>query len=533
MPRPRPPLTGRSTVAALRRAARGLPRDHRAWVLGDNGVNRFMRAGQSGDPVAVGEAMELIQEAYDLVDDGSDSKLRYGYCLGVGHCGLAGTQHLPTARDRHLARGIALLEDALRTAGGPEHRLYASAGLALGRAYRTRGELRRDDKGRGRRTGLDALRGHAWAALVQSGTQHAAQAVAMATTTALEVAGWCLRDHALDEAVQALDACRGLLLHAATTSRTVPERLLAAGHEALAAEWRAAGLATAPADPLTAARAPMSVPSALRRRVLAALTGSDATQDRLLDPPGPDEIATALRTLRKDALVYLVPAGDDTPGTAVVVTSTGAVHCVPLPTLTEDAPALRAYAGAPHADAARLAQDARDGAPSGAAARVDERVLGPVPGWSGARPDQPSLRERLDRLCGWAWYAGTRPLLDVFATRTGRPPRLVLVPMGTLGLVPWHAAWAQGPDGRRRYALHEAEISYAASARLLCDVAARPGAAHRGAALVVGNPTGDLRWAGAEADAVQRAFYPRGRFLGRRESGGADGPGTRGRCCPG
>ncbi|MBV7699941.1 CHAT domain-containing protein [Streptomyces sp. TRM70350] len=519
---PAPPLSGRPSVTQLRRAARELPRDHRAWVLGDNGITRFLRAR---DATGIAEAMELLQEAYDLVDEGSDSWLRYAHCLGSGHCALAEVQPFPTARARHLAQGIALLEDAFRTAGGPEHRLYAAAGLALGRAYRTRGELRRDDKGLGRRTGLDALRGHAWAALLQSGTEHAAQAVAMATTTALEVAGWCLRDNALDEAVQALDACRGLLLHAATTSRTVPERLVAAGHDALAEEWRAAGLATEAADPLTAMQAPMSVPSALRRRVLAALTGTDATQDRLLDPPAPDEIATALRTLRKDALVYLVPAGDDTPGTAVVVTSTGAVHSVSLPTLTEDAAALREYARAPHADAARLAQDARDAAPF-VAAPQDQRVMGPVPGWSGTRPDLPSLRERLDRLCGWAWYAGMRPLLDVFATRTGRAPRLVFVPMGTLGLVPWHAAWAQGPDGRRRYALHEAEISYAASARLLCDVAARPEAAHSGAALVVGNPTGDLHWAGAEADAVQRAFYPRGRFLGRREGGGADGPGT-------
>ncbi|GAA2253950.1 hypothetical protein GCM10010415_12670 [Streptomyces atrovirens] len=511
---PAPPLAGRPSAAQLRRAARELPRDHRAWVLGDNGITRFLRAR---DTTALTEAMELLQEAYDLVDEGSDSRLRYAHCLGSGHCALASVQSLPTARARHLAQGITLLESAFRTAGGPEHRLYAAAGLALGRAYRTRGELRRDDKGAGRRTGLDALRGHAWAALLQSGTEHAAQAVKQATTTALEVAGWCLRDNALDEAVQALDACRGLLLHAATTSRTVPERLVAAGHDALAGEWRAAGLASDPADPLASMREPLSVPSALRRRVLAALTGGDLLQDRLLEPPAPDEIAAALRTLRKDALVYLVPAGDDTPGTAVVVTTTGAVHSVPLPTLTEDAAPLREYVRVPAPGAVRLGEPAPDG-----------RDMGPVPGWSsaGARPGVPSLRQRLDRLCGWAWYAGVRPLLDVFATRTGRAPRLVFVPMGTLGLVPWHAAWELGPDGRRRYALHEAEISYAASARLLCDVAARPEAVHSGAALVVGNPTGDLGWAGAEADAVQRAFYPRGRFLGRREGGAADGPGT-------
>nr|WP_237518943.1 CHAT domain-containing protein [Streptomyces sp. SID5910] len=106
----------------------------------------------------------------------------------------------------------------------------------------------------------------------------------------------------------------------------------------------------------------------------------------------------------------------------------------------------------------------------------------------------------------------------------GRPPRLVLVPMGTLGLVPWHAAWEPGGPRGRRYALQAAEISYAASARLLCQVAARPAAPPTGPALVVGNPTGDLRYAGEEADAVQRAFYPHGRFLGRRVTGGADTP---------
>ncbi|MFI9602033.1 CHAT domain-containing protein [Streptomyces sp. NPDC052043] len=517
---PAPPLVGRPSLTRLRRAAKELPRDHRAWVLGDNGIHRFSRACESGNTADIVEAMELIREAHDMVDEGSDSRLRYGYCLGAGHCALSTTRLSPSARARDLAQGIALLESALRTAGGPEHRLHAEIGLALGRAYRTRGELRRDDRAAGRRTGLDALRGHAWAALLQSGTEHAAQAAVQATSSALEVAGWCLRDNALEEAVQALDACRGLVLHAATTSRTVPERLVAAGHDALADEWHAAGLTDGPADPLTAVRVPLSVPSALRRRVLAALTGADAVQDRLLDPPAPDEIGSALRTLRKDALVYLVPATDGTPGAAVVVTSTGAVHSVPLPTLTDDAPPLLEHV--------RAFEDGGGRSPEPAVgdSAGHERDLGPVTGQPPAHPDTPSLRQRLDRLCGWAWYAAMWPLLDVFSTRTGRIPRLVFVPMGPLGLVPWHAAWEQGPEGRRHYALHEAEISYAASARLLCDVAARPEAVHSGAALVVGNPTGDLRYAGEEADAVYRAFYPRGRFLGRRAGGDADGPGT-------
>ncbi|WP_372348847.1 CHAT domain-containing protein [Streptomyces sp. KL116D] len=498
---PAPPPPGRPTLPELRRMAARLPRDHHAWVLGDNGIARFARAAEAQDFAAVGDALALVKEAYEMVDEGSDSRLRYAHVLGSGHCLLAEAQALPAARTRHLTRGIALLEAAFAATGGPEHRLHAASGLALARAYRNRG-----DRAASRRTGLDGLRGHAWAVLLQSGTDHAAQAAVQATSSALEVAGWCLRDNEPREALAALDACRGLVLHAATTSRTVPERLAAAGRTDLADQWRAAAPATGEAaDPLAAARSSLAVPSALRRHVLTALTdAAGGTQDRLLEPPAPDEIGTALRALRKDALVYLVPASDDVPGTAVVVTSRGDVHAVPLPRLADDAGPLTDYVRANRVPG--------------------NRDLGPV-----TRPGPPprDLRGALDRLCSWAWYAAVRPLFDVFAA-PGREARLVFVPMGSLGLVPWHAAWTEGDDGRRRYALNEAEISYAASARLLCDVAARPAAEHRGRALVVGNPTGDLRYAGEEADAVQRAFYPAGRFLGRRAGGAVDGPGTAG-----
>ncbi|ARX86118.1 hypothetical protein SMD44_05587 [Streptomyces alboflavus] len=684
-----PPLPGRLTADRLRAEARRLPRDRRARVLGDSGAARMARAAVPWDPAAFQEAMELLQEAYDLAEPGSDDGLRYATGLGAGHCSLAEAEHDPAARARSLARGVDLLESALRGCGGPEHRLYAHTGFTLAGAYLLRG-----DHASARRTGLDALRGHAWAALLQSGTGHAAQAAASATRSALEVAAWCLRDNAPAEAVQALDACRGLVLHAATTSSTVPERLLAAGREDLAEEWRSAATDTAP-DP---SGAPPTVPSSLRRRVLAALTTADGgPQDRLLEPPTTTEIADALRASHKDALVYLLPASESTGGTAVAVTSTGAVHAVPLPLLTPDATPLRAYelaaaavrepggvqgvgparrrpspsgdgpaaavpreSGPAHRPpsppeddpAATGARDARPvpdttqadrtsslrwydlpartardqgraagadpghrpppsretdlaaaaagdlGSASGAdpadrpspvREQTPARDLDPVPGAdsadrpspvreqtptrdlnpaSGADPADPSpplreqppardlgpvpgatsppahlpppLRTQLDRLCGWAWHAAVKPLLDALdaldapAGRGPRPPdaaagpgpRLVLVPMGTLGLVPWHAAWSEGPEGRRRYALAEAEISYAASARLLCEVAARPAVPHTGAALVVGDPTGDLRYAGEEADAVQRVFYPGGQFLGRRAGGDGAGPGT-------
>ncbi|MGW3353897.1 CHAT domain-containing protein [Streptomyces bungoensis] len=728
---PLPPLAVRPSTDELRRHARRLPRDHRAWVLGDMGMTRFVRAVERQDGPGIVAAIGLLREAHELCEPGSDSRLRYANSLGIAHCALSELEIDRVRRRERLAKGITLLEGAFAEAGGPEHRLYADTGLALARAHRSRDDLHRRDRATARALGLKSLRGHAWAALLQSGTDHATVAAAQATGAALEVAGWCLKDDRPEEALQALDACRGLVLHAALTSATVPDLLTATGNTDLAAEWRSAG-AEQPADPLGAVSAPLTVPSALRRRVLAALTGADAPhQARLLDPPSPEEIAEALRTLTKDALVYLLPATEDTPGTALVVTSGATVHAIPLPTLAEEAAPLREYGpaegpsrttpaqpdatlgddgpaqgalgggslggvvngrpaqtpaggslgspvsgrgrswgvpgpsegtlagwergedgvrggdraaqdpaggslggpvsggdrswGAPGpSDGAlaggegrqgesgvrggdRPAQDPAGGslggpvsgggrpwvasgssdgplagrggwqgedgvpaerggqpggdAPAGWAGRPDGdapaawdgrpgdgegvvagrsvevdadgagfagpgRDLGPVPGLRPAVPQ--SLRAQVDRLCGWAWYAAMRPLLEAFEMPAGRLPRLVLVPMGKLGLVPWHAAWQPGGPRGRQYALQAAEISYAASARLLCQVAARPAAEHTGAALIVGNPTGDLRHAGEEADAVQRAFYPEARYLGRRTTGPTDGPGTPG-----
>jgi len=95
-----------------------------------------------------------------------------------------------------------------------------------------------------------------------------------------------------------------------------------------------------------------------------------------------------------------------------------------------------------------------------------------------------------------------------------RPHRLVLVPMGEFGPVPWHAA--QAPTGR--YLVQDAVISYAASGRLFCDsVAGRPIPVDAGA-LVVGHPTDDSPYAAdlphAAAATIRTRLYPRIRFPG-------------------
>ncbi|MEV6423801.1 CHAT domain-containing protein [Streptomyces sp. NPDC051662] len=507
---PLPPPSGQPSTAELRRLAARLPRDHRAWVLGDNGIARNVRAGARSDARGVRESLTLVEEALALVDEGSDDWLRYASIIGLSLCAVAAEGRDP----RELDTGIDWLERATHRTGGPEHRLYGAMGLNLGRAYRLRAAPGRDERRTGRRTGLKALRGWTWAALLQSGTSHAAEVAANATQAALEVASWCLEDNAPDEAVQALDSCRGLVLHTAITSRSVPERLAAAGRQDLADEWRAAGgtdaVPGAGNGPLPGvdtgppADAAQAVPSELRRRVLAVLTGPDGTgqpRDLLLEPPEPARIGAALTAVGADYLVYLVPGYETGPGAAVVVTAAGRVGSLPLPLLREDAGPVRAYDAAPPAT----------------------RDMGPVPGSGAPYATAASTpRKRLDRLCGWAWYAAMKPLLEGLGVGEAPgepPPTFVLVPMGVLGVVPWHAAWESLAAGGRRYAVEAAGISYAASARLFCEVAERPAVPHQGAALIVGDPTGDLRYAGEEADAVRHAFYPAGRSLGRGPAG--------------
>ncbi|GLX17198.1 CHAT domain-containing protein [Streptomyces lavendulae] len=487
---PTPPPALRPTAGELRRRAARLPRLHRADVIGSIALAWRRDALRAYDLPRVRETLALTEEAVSLAGPGSETWTRLTSDAGNTYGLLVMADERPHSpqRARDLERAITLLEGALDAMGGPEHRLWALTANPLGRAYRVRGSIARRDRERGRRLGLDAMRGFACSALFQSGTQDAAEAARLATGLSEEVLGWCVADRAPQDALQALDACRGLVLHAATTSRSVPDLLTAAGQDALAAEWHASG----------AVDDPDAAPGELRRRVVLALTEARV---RLLDPPTPEEIGAALRAQDKDALVYLVAATADCPGTAVIVTNRGDVHEVPLPGLRADAGPLREYR------------------PGGAAVPRD---LEPVPGYGPARPEpEPPLREQLDRLCSWAWRAALRPLLGMFDVpdRPGRLPRLVLVPMGALGLVPWHAAFADGSTGRR-YALQDAEISYAASARLLCEVAARPAVPHTGTALVVGDPTGDLPYAGEEADAVLRAFYPDGDRLGLRSGDG-------------
>ncbi|MEU3573605.1 CHAT domain-containing protein, partial [Kitasatospora sp. NPDC036755] len=336
------PPPGRPTVAELRRQAARLPREHRAWLLGDGGIARCLTAGPRGDLRLLAEGLELVEEALGLVGEDTEDWVRYAMALGNGRTGQAAA----TGDRRGYEAGVVLLERAVARLDGPAHRLWAASCLTLGRAYRLRADAARDDRRRGRHAGLDALRGFAWAALLQSGTEHAATAAARATEAALEAAAWCLEDGVPEQALQALDSCRGLVLHSAAVARSVPERLTAAGRPDLAEEWLSTGAAEPAPGESALVRPARTVPSRLRGQVLAVLADAaraDGSADGLLEPPEPAEVGEALRRLGVDALAYLVPASPDGGGAAVVVTDDGRVRSLPLPRLREDAGPVREY----------------------------------------------------------------------------------------------------------------------------------------------------------------------------------------------
>lgn len=340
---------------------------------------------------------------------------------------------------------------------------------------------------------LRALRERAREVVLQSESEQALAIVADAAERATTLAARCLAVGLKSDAVRAVEAGRGLVLHAATASADIPALLRHHGHDDLAAEWARESAADRSAVPDGLAGQfglgswPVAVPSGLRHRVLTALASTDATRV-LLEIPTADDIAAALRAQEFDALVYLLPSADHGPGRALMVSADAVITDIPLPMLrSAELGVVRTYV-----DARRAAEtDQRD--------ELAEQ-------W----------HRDLEALCEWAWQAVIAPLRLRCPRPAERLPRLVLVPTGVLGVVPWHAARDNRSPERR--ALHEFVISYASSARQLCVLAGRQQRPLAEAPVVVADPTATLRGATVEAEYVA-ARYPATRYLGVRRDG--------------
>lgn len=482
-------------------------------------------------------------------------------------------------RYRHARRpadAAAVVADARmvreRLRHGAPTQVLAAVSALLADAHRER--LGPGDRALSRELGLAALRETAAATLLQAAADSALTVARDTAARALLIARWCLADLEdgqaagdgrdsgdgrgaggerdssdgrddgpapyLPAAVEALELGRGLVLHASTATTDVPDLLRAAGHPDLADAWQSGGRsgAAAPAadgDPFAAvlglpaagfdgAPAPepgmllgslpdgagVPMPDDLRRRALTALAGSPVGA-ALMAPPPVEEIARSLRTAGADALVYLLPPGAGRSGEAVLVTAAGGVELQRLTLVRSDALGLlTAYRQAHRDRQATLDADLPK--------RHPDRV-------AALRRWQAALAE----LCDWAGTAVVRPLLRHPALRAaaGPQPRLVLVPFGEFGGVPWHAALLSSglrDGGRPVRAVERAVLSYAASARQFCEVAGRPRLPLGERPVIVGDPARDLLFADVEAEYLHEVHYPHGTLLGYVE--GAEGEGT-------
>ncbi|TDD40214.1 CHAT domain-containing protein [Actinomadura sp. KC06] len=460
------------------------------------------------------EGLGVVSDAYGLVQalpPGRRWEPAFAGVLGMLGMGLI-LRHELTGERADLSNGIDRLEAARGAMTGVALAFAPVETLGnLARAYHQRNDRSLKDRRRAVRLGLEALGERAAAVLLQAGPQRAFEMAFSVAAEAVEVARWALGEGLADAAVEALERGRATVLHAATTDSGVPEMLRRAGLADLAEEWEdAPHTATEPAPwnlrpgagetPDVAevlARLPESrEPSDLRHRVLTAIEGTEVERS-LLAPPSVSDIAGALKAAGADALVYLLARDRHGPGTAVVVDAAGAVREVPLP---------------------RLIAGPNSRVDAFATAQRDLVQAGPA--------DEKRIRRRwthaLGDLCDWAWEAAMEEVLA--AVPGGRPARVVLVPVGGLGQVPWHAARRRVADGRWRYACQDAVISYAASARQFADACTRGRLPPRDAPALVRVGGSALYWASKEIEEIHRRQYPHGVLLGGRRRGGPRSP---------
>lgn len=374
-------------------------------------------------------------------------------------------------------------------------------------------------------TRREALEQMAVDVLLQLGAEHALSVARAATGHALWLALRCAEYHQPAEAVEALELGRALVLQTAAGTHGVPRLLTDRGHPELAEQWRTQTPNRASQHPFQ--QEPQDIdrheiapgadhhedapsfelPSSTRRKALAALGAGDGTGARkLLDTPDVTALTAALAASGADALVYLVPGEGfrpHIPGHALVLRPGGTEPTLlTLPLL---------LAAGSHQLERYLTAAAERSRGTGAAREAAEAE------WQAA----------LSELCDWAWPAAVGPVLDTLKP-LGRAPRIVLIPCGPLGVVPWHAARKHIPLGGHRYACQDAVFSYAPSGAQFLRAAARdrlPATGHR---VLVTDPSLSLVWAEVETEALRAGCYPDARRYGEFAvaDGTPDAPGT-------
>jgi len=96
-------------------------------------------------------------------------------------------------------------------------------------------------------------------------------------------------------------------------------------------------------------------------------------------------------------------------------------------------------------------------------AAVQRAVSAQLAAYQKRRETPQGWRRELNTLTRWLWDAAVEPILASLPDTH----RIILTPTGVLGLLPFHAAWAPGPNGSRCYALDRSAITYTPSAGIL------------------------------------------------------------------
>ncbi|MGW0708028.1 CHAT domain-containing protein [Streptomyces sp. NPDC002643] len=319
--------------------------------------------------------------------------------------------------------------------------------------------------------------------LLQLGAEHRLTTARNGASLGVRAALWAAAHGKVHDAVAALELGRALVLQAAATSRAVPDLLEERGHPELAAAWRRSGAADS-------AELPAELPSTLRREALEALGYREPGS--LLSTPTLRELADGVGEAGADALIYLVPGGDgEAPGMVLAVGPEIGIGVGALPTLSEaDSGPLERYL-----DAGKARSDAPH----------DKQV-------------EQAWEEALSELCDWAYEVFVHVLAGLEEHLPGdaadrRTPRVVLVPCGRLGIVPWHAARFP-EDAPYDYLCQALVISYAASGSQFLRTVKRAPRDPISAPAMVADPSLSLTYAEQEVLELREAFYPGARLYG-------------------
>ncbi|MEU6664899.1 CHAT domain-containing protein [Streptomyces sp. NPDC046727] len=486
------------------------------------------------DPSRIAEGVRRARAALDDTGFTSDfrSRARGGIALALD------TLHLLTGDAEALDEAIAELTRALTELpdGGP-----GGAGLTwdLAALHAKRATLRAGTPGADGelRTAVGlartSLRLSADDVLLQQGVGRGLRIARAAADRGRRAAFWALRAGLTEEAIGCLEAGRSLVLGAAAVSAGVADRLAALGENELAERWRAAGTDTpgergddrsllelsagadalrdrSPLDVLSAAGAGApDLPGDLRRRSLDVLRGRGGADVQPVLASVRD-LRAGLRESGADALLYLVPGVDAPDGTVLAVTGDG-----PLTVLPWSAPApdgrepVTEYLAA-GADRQRLEAVADGTADDREKKRAERRWLGALDdlcAWAGE-----VLGPALDHLGLWERALTESGLRDAPADAV-RPDavRLVIVPCGDLGVVPWQAAVLRPPAGygvpRAVRACEVAVLTHAASGREFLRAAGRRRMALAERPALVFHGEDDLAWAEEEIDTLADVHY--------------------------